>query len=188
MNRRSFIQSSFAAVSFSALPLLGATRRTLPYKTALIGSGWWGMNIVREALASGECKITALVDVDTRQLKKAQELLGQMTSDQPRTYHDYRAMLQKEQPEIVIVATPDLLSDLCSIAATEAGAQFYVGKPIGQNINEGIAMSNVSRKNNRILQVGTHRRVCPHNITGMEFLKSGRAGKIGMARAFVHYG
>ncbi|MDQ4139367.1 MAG: gfo/Idh/MocA family oxidoreductase, partial [Bacteroidota bacterium] len=28
----------------------------------------------------------------------------------------------------------------------------------------------------------------PHNVSGMEFLKSGKAGKIGMVRAFVHYG
>jgi predicted dehydrogenase len=36
--------------------------------------------------------------------------------------------------------------------------------------------------------VGTHRRVSPHNVSGREFLRSGKAGKIGMVRAFVHYG
>jgi predicted dehydrogenase len=36
------------------------------------------------------------------------------------------------------------------------------------------------------VQVGTHRRVSPHNISAMEFLKSGKAGKIGMVRCFVH--
>ena len=40
------------------------------YRTALIGSGWWGTNILREAAASGRCKIVALVDVDKRQLAK----------------------------------------------------------------------------------------------------------------------
>jgi len=49
-------------------------------------------------------------------------------------------------------------------------------------------MVQAARANNRMVQVGTHRRVSPHNISGMEFLKSGRAGEIGMVRAFVHYG
>lgn len=49
-------------------------------------------------------------------------------------------------------------------------------------------MVNAARKNDRVVQVGTHRRVSPHNVSGMEFLKSGKAGKIGMVRAFVHYG
>ena len=53
---------------------------------------------------------------------------------------------------------------------------------------EGRAMVNAARKFGRTVQVGTHRRVSPHNISGMEFLKSGKIGKIGMVRAFVHYG
>jgi predicted dehydrogenase len=48
-------------------------------------------------------------------------------------------------------------------------------------------MVKAARDNDRVVQVGTHRRVSPHNISGMEFLKSGKAGKIGMVRAFVHY-
>jgi len=190
MDRRKFLHTSILAgtAGFSALPLLGATRRTAPYKTALIGSGWWGMNILREALASGECKLAALADVDTRQLNKAVEALNALTSDKPRTYTDYRELLQKEKPEIVIVATPDHWHALCCIAAIEAGAHVYVEKPIGHTIREGRAMVNAARRNNRIVQVGTHRRVSPHNVSGMEFLRSGKAGKIGMARAFVHYG
>ncbi len=49
-------------------------------------------------------------------------------------------------------------------------------------------MVNAARKHRKIVQVGTHRRVSPHNKSGMEFLKTGKAGKIGMVRAFVHYG
>lgn len=48
-------------------------------------------------------------------------------------------------------------------------------------------MVNAARKHNRIVQVGTYRRVSPHNISGMNFLKSGKVGKICMSRVFVHY-
>ncbi len=49
-------------------------------------------------------------------------------------------------------------------------------------------MVKAARDASRMVQVGTHRRVSPHNVSGMEFLRSGKAGKIGMVRAFVHYG
>jgi predicted dehydrogenase len=68
------------------------------------------------------------------------------------------------------------------------GAHVYVEKPISHTINEGKAMVKAARATNQVVQVGTHRRVSPHNISGMQFLKSGKAGKIGMVRAFVHYG
>ncbi len=132
--------------------------------------------------------MVALCDVDTRQIKSAQEELRKLTSDQPKVYRDYREMLAKEKPEIVIVATPDHWHPLCCIAAIESGAHVYVEKPISHTILEGRAMVNAARKHNRTVQVGTHRRVSPHNISGMDFLKSGKAGKIGMIRAFVHYG
>lgn len=189
MNRRDFLlKSSAASVAYSAMPLITSLGRTQQYRTALIGSGWWGMNILRCALQAGESKLVAICDVDENQLKKATTELTKLTSDQPKIYRDYRELLAKEKPEIVIVATPDHWHPLCCIAAIESGAHVYVEKPIGHTVMEGRAMVNAARKYNLVVQVGTHRRVSPHNKSGMEFLKSGKAGKIGMVRAFVHYG
>ena len=74
MNRRNFIKTSAAAsVAYSALslPLISVAGKTRPYRTALIGSGWWGMNILREAIAAGESKVVALCDVDQNMLTAA---------------------------------------------------------------------------------------------------------------------
>ncbi|WKN41055.1 Gfo/Idh/MocA family oxidoreductase [Tunicatimonas pelagia] len=191
MNRRDFIKSSAGATAGASLAYspfsLPSPSQNKKYTTALIGSGWWGMNILREAIAADRSKVVALCDVDQRQLDQAMEETGKLTSDRPKRYTDYRELLAAEKPEIVIVATPDHWHPLQTIAAVEAGAHVYVEKPIGHTVNEGKAMVQAARANNRMVQVGTHRRVSPHNISGMEFLKSGRAGKIGMVRAFVHY-
>lgn len=189
MDRRTFLQNSaMASAAFSSLPLLTSLKRMAPYRVALIGTGWWGMNILRTAVQSGECKVVALCDVDANQLAKAKAELAKLTSDQPKSYSDFRDLLATEKPEIAIVATPDHWHALCCIEAVKSGAHVYVEKPICHTIREGRAMVNAARKYGKTVQVGTHRRVSPHNITGMEFLKSGKAGKIGMARAFVHYG
>jgi predicted dehydrogenase len=55
-------------------------------------------------------------------------------------------------------------------------------------VMEGRAMVNAARAAGRVVQVGTHRRISPHNVSGREFLHSGKAGEIGMIRCFVHYG
>jgi len=145
-------------------------------------------NILREAAASGRCRIVALVDVDKRQLAKCAEEAGKWTNDSPAQYEDYREMLEREKPDIAIVATPDHWHALPTIAAVKAGAHVYVEKPIGHTILEGRAMVNAARATGRVVQVGTHRRVSPHNVSGRKFLREGHAGKIGMVRCFVLYG
>lgn len=188
LDRRDFLKTSAAAgAALGAFRLVGAEPVTRKFRTALIGTGWWGMNILGEAMASGECKVVAMCDVDDNHLNPAVEKVEQASGGKPRKYKDFRELLQKELPDIVIVATPDHWHPLITIEAVKSGAHVYVEKPVGHTIREGRAMVKAARKHDRVVQVGTHRRVSPHNISGMKFLKEGKAGKIGMVRAFVHY-
>ena len=188
MNRRTFLKTSVASGMAVTFPYVLGAGRNKKYRTALIGSGWWGMNICRVAIRSGQCKIVAMCDVDRNQLDPATGEVEQLSGDKPKKYKDYRELLEREKPEIAIVATADHWHPLITIAAVRAGAHVYVEKPICHTIMEGRAMVNAARDAGRVVQVGTHRRVSPHNVSGMKFLKEGRAGKIGMVRAFVHYG
>ena len=188
-NRREFLKSSMATASLVAAPAIRTTRKTSEaYSTALIGAGWWGTNIVREAIRSGHCKVTAICDVDRKQAEICRDEIVKLGRDEPKIYRDYKELLDQQKPEIAIVATPDHWHPLITIDAVKAGAHVYEEKPIGHTINEGRAIVQAARQTNKVVQVGTHRRVSPHNMEGMKFLKSGKAGKIGMVRAFVHYG
>jgi len=186
LDRRSFLTGSVASAMVA--PSLLQAKSGTKYRTVLIGCGWWGMNIAREAMKSGQCKFVGMCDVDQRHLDKNTAEIETLSGDQPRKYKDYRELLAKEKPEIAIVATPDHWHPLITIAACQAGADVYVEKPISHTIHEGWAMVKAARANGRVVQVGTHRRVSPHNVSGMKFLQSGKAGKIGMVRCFVHYG
>ena len=188
-NRRHFLKTSAAAsLALSAIPILGSDAPTKKYRTALVGCGWWGNNILGEAMASGACQITALCDVDQRFLTRTAERVKKEVGDDPKSYRDYRELLDKEKPDICIVGTPDHWHPLITIAAVKAGAHVYVEKPISHTLKEGCAMVKAARETGKIVQVGTHRRVSPHNVSGREFIRSGKLGKIGMVRAFVHYG
>ena len=194
MNRRQFLRSTAAASAvLGAVPLIGQDAFG-HYKTALIGCGWWGMNILGEALqyappppGGKKCRVVALSDVDQSHLDKAVDKVGKLTGELPRAYRDYRELLDTEKPEIVIVGTPDHWHALQTVDAVKAGAHVYVEKPISHTLREGRAMVNAARKYGRVVQVGFHRRVSPHNVSAMKFLRSGKAGKIGHVRAFVQY-
>ena len=55
-------------------------------------------------------------------------------------------------------------------------------------MGEGQAILHTARNTGRVCQVGTHRRVSPHNISGIEFLRSGKLGKISQVKCFINYG
>jgi predicted dehydrogenase len=192
-SRRSFLKTSAvlgAGLSpLAVAPAVHAARRTAPrYRTALVGCGWWGGNIVREAIASGSCQIVGVADPDPNQIDAAFKAQPALAAFAPKRFSDFRELLDETKPEIVIVATPDHRHPLITIAAVKAGAHVYVEKPVAHTVMEGRAMVKAARDAGKMVQVGTHRRVSPHNVSGMEFLKSGKAGKIAMVRAFVHYG
>jgi predicted dehydrogenase len=189
MNRRTFLANAASAGVFlaSAPYLLGQSDST-KLKTALIGSGWWGKNILKEAMASGRCRVVALCDVDANALEVAADQVTDLAGDKPKVYEDYRELLSKEKPDIVIIATPDHWHALQTIEALRNGAHVFLEKPTGQTVNESRAMLKAARESGRIVQVGLHRRIGPHHVAAMEFLKSGAVGSVGMVRLFAHSG
>ncbi|HZL36138.1 MAG TPA: Gfo/Idh/MocA family oxidoreductase [Tepidisphaeraceae bacterium] len=186
-SRRQFITTSAAASGL----LLGAPyihaqdKVDRIFTTAIIGAGWWGRNVLREAIASKRCKLTAMCDVDGNSLEASLDQMGELAGTSPKGYKDYRELLDKEKPEVVIIATPDHWHALQAIAALKAGAHVYVEKPTAQTINESRALLKTARDSGKVVQVGLHRRVGPHYVAARQFFRSGGVGELGMIRIFA---
>ena len=187
MNRRHFINCTAASLAFSGPYILGQTSDRI-YRAALIGSGWWGMNLLREGLESKRLKCVAVGDVDERAREASADEVDGLTGAKPKAYKDYRELLEKEKPDIVIIATPDHWHSLISVAALKSGAHVLVEKPTGHTVKESSAMVKAARESGTVVQVGLHRRVGPHHVAAHEFLKSGKMGDIGSVRCFVTSG
>lgn len=187
LNRRQFIQTTTASgIALASTPFIHAAPKDKQYRTALIGSGWWGMNILKEAMAGGQCKPVALCDVDQDAMELAVEEVNDLSGNTPTTYTDFRELLDREKIDIAIVATPDHWHALNTIAAIDKGCHIFVEKPTGHTIRESRAMLNAAQAAGVVVQVGLHRRIGPHYQSGLKFLKDGGAGDIGMVRSFVH--
>jgi len=187
LSRRRLLQSAAgSSLLWTAAPFVRAARRANKFRTALIGSGWWGMNILREAIAAGRTEVVALCDVDRDQLEVSADELASLTADEPRQYVDFRELFDKETIDIAIIATPDHWHALQTIAALDHGAHVFVEKPTGHTIRESRAMVTAAQQADRVVEVGLHRRIGPHHVSAMEFLRGGGAGNVGLVRTFVH--
>ena len=73
-------------------------------------------------------------------------------------YGDYRKMLEREQPHIVTIGTPDHWHVPIAIAAMHAGCDVYCEKPLTLTINEGKRIRKVVKETGKVFQVGTQQR------------------------------
>ena len=123
-SRRAFLATTAAATAVVSAPKIHAASKDKKYRTALIGSGWWGMNILREALAAGQTKVVALCDVDQDRLAIAAEEVTDLCGDEPKIYSDFRELFNKEEVESAIIAPPDHWHALNTLARSKLGRIF----------------------------------------------------------------
>jgi len=191
MNRREFLRATAAGLAASTMGgVVPAFAEPKPRRVGLIGTGWYGKGALLRLLQVEPAEVVALCDVDSRMLAEAAEIVAgrQKSKKTPRTYGDYRKMLQREELDIVHVATPDHWHALAMIAAVKAGADVYVEKPICHDVVEGQAMLAAARKYKRVVQVNMQRRSTPHLIEARDrIIKEGKLGKVAYVEICCYY-
>lgn len=191
-NRRQFLQTSAAALAFTALRANGMPRYTAGpvRRVALIGTGWYGKSDLFRLMQVAPVQVVALCDADQHQLEAAAAQVQQRQPAQkpPALYKDYRTLLAEAKPDIVLIGTPDHWHALQTIAAIQAGAHVYVQKPISVDVLEGEAMLAAARKYNKVVQVGTQRRSTPHLIDAKKHIvDAGLLGKVSHVEMCCYY-
>jgi predicted dehydrogenase len=103
----------------------------------------------------------------------------------PDQHKDFRALLERKEIDAVVIATPDHWHALPAVLACESGKDVYLEKPVSHNIVEGRAIVNACQKFRRVVQVGTWQRSVGHFIRAIEFVRSGKMGRISVCRAWT---
>jgi predicted dehydrogenase len=192
MNRRHFLRSTAGTLSLSSfVPLLPAAFAAEPAarRVGLIGSGWYGKCDLFRLLQVEPVEVVAVCDVDSRMKNECADIVAerQVSKKRPRTYGDYRQMLDEHDLDICLIATPDHWHALTMIAAVESGCDVYVQKPTGVDVVESHAMLSAAREHNRVVQVGTQRRSTPHLAESRQLIQDGRLGTIGHVEICCYY-
>lgn len=149
------------------------------------GMGWANLNAHR-ALPGVEC--IALCDVDRNVLDERAAALEERSGEAPALYEDYRRLLEDDDVDFVIIATPDHWHCLQMVHACQAGKDVYVEKPLGRTIGECLVMQDAAAQTNRVIQVGQWQRSAPHWEAAIEYLRSGPLGTIRLVKTWAYQG
>jgi UDP-N-acetylglucosamine 3-dehydrogenase len=104
-------------------------------RVGVIGVGYMGEVHVIGQLSSNRADVVAISDVNPERLGALQATYGI-----PRTYTDYREMLEKEDLDGVVVATPDELHRDPVEAVAAAGKHLLLEKPIATTMADAEAI------------------------------------------------
>ncbi len=197
-NRRKFIiQSGQALAGFAAgslfapaMPSAQAKQNSANEKVllGLIGCKGMGWNNLKSFLKIPNVECIALCDVDNSVLTQRAAELEILTGKKPSLFKDFRKLLENKDIDAVIIATPDHWHCLMTVMACQAGKDVYVEKPLANSIAECLSMVNAKQKYNRVVQVGQWQRSNQHWKDATDYVKSGKLGKIRMAKAWIYNG
>lgn len=147
---------------------------------ALIGSGIQGIYDTQAALGVDGIKLVAVCDLYQGRLDRAKELWG----DHLMITRDYRKILERNDIDAVIIATPDHWHQKIAIDALKAGKHVYCEKPMVQKSEEGQAIIQAQMENGKIMQVGSQGMSSLGNEKAKQLYEEGAIGDIVMLDMF----
>lgn len=198
-NRREFIRNlaiTSSVVALAASPWLGVFGKddqigksaSDQVRLAFIGTGSRGNELLRNLLPfalAKNVKIVAVCDnfephlTDCLTICKQKEIV-------PTTYSDYRNMIEKEQLDAVIIATPLHQHAHITVDCLQSGLHVFCEKSMARTLAEIKLMYDTHISTNRILHIGHQRLFNPVYLEGMQRIHNGDLGTIGQIRGYWH--
>ena len=188
-SRRDFFKTSLAAGlvavagTKSSGKVLGANDAI---RVGIAGLNGRGDSHLKELAKIPGVQITYLIDPDQTVLERQAKQTESLTGLRPKLIKDIRQALDDKELDVVTVATPNHWHSLITVWACDAGKDVYVEKPCSHNVHEGRIAVDMARKKNRIVQHGTQSRSDSDWAGAVDFVKSGKAGKLQVARGLVY--
>ena len=180
ISRRQFIAKSTTLAAASIVPrhVLGGLGHISPsnqLNVAIIGTGGQGIVNIKKLLIHSDVKITAICDVarfwDNGNLyyrhnggrgpamKAIKDHYSQTVSEGHhgyKVYIDFRSMLERSDKDIdaVVVATPNHVHAVATMAAIRAGKGVYCEKPLTYSVYEARRIAQAAREAKVATQLG----------------------------------
>ena len=188
MTRRTFLSSatSVAALSLAQRAALAQVSANDKITIGIIGCGGMGLGDLNAFLANPDVDCAVVCDIDNARMAQAADLVQGARGTRPEMVNDFRKVIDRADVTALLVATPDHWHALPAIYGCEAGKDVYVEKPLGKCIEEGRAMLEAMKKNNRVVQMGTQWRSAEHFRSAVEAVQSGKIGKVRLVRAWAY--
>ena len=157
-----------------------STKRTRPKSAAIVGLGWWGQHILRQAIGSDILRIVQAVGSREEQRAYSEKYGVDFTTDLAR-------VLANPSIDLVILATPHAQHARQIEAVARAGKHVFCEKPVGLSVVEVRRSLDACRAAGVRLGVGHERRFEPAMEELRRLLADGFFGTIMHVEACFHH-
>jgi len=187
--RRNFLKALAGAPALAALGAAAVVRGPIkggPVRLALIGTGDMGTGHLKQ-IQKEFVDLRALCDINPRRRQAASDLLVSGGWAKPKEYDDWQEMLQKEDLEAVLIATPLWTHADIAVGCLEAGKHVLSEKMMAKSEADCQRMIEASRRNKRLLEIGYQRYYNPmYQAAHENIIKQGLLGEVYHARLAWH--
>jgi predicted dehydrogenase len=148
----------------------------------IIGSGTMGREHIQKLRLIPEARVVALADPHPGSRMSAAALVG----DKLASYDDYRALLERDDVDVVVIATPnhthaDVLADVLA-----TGKHILVEKPLCTTLEDGRAVVAAADRHQGLFWVAMEYRYMPPVARLIEEVRAGTIGQLRMLAIREH--
>lgn len=157
------------------------------YSYAIIGFGGLGKthaaNLDKIAKKRGDMYLKGIYGTSAEEFSKSVDMnigstdISGIDISECTFYDDYRELILKEKPDIVISALPTFLHEEVAVFALENGCHVFSEKPMALTLDGCENMINTARKNGRKLMIGHCLRFSPAYALLKEYISTERWGR-----------
>lgn len=159
ITRRTFMRSTAggalaSSILLEPLKMAASPRPTPPSDTlrlAIIGCGMRGGGVLPTAIRLPGVECVAACELWDGRAELARQIVGKPIF----TTRHYEEILDRKDVDCIYAPVPDHWHSKIVIDACKAGKDIYIEKPMTHTVEEGFAIVDAARENNRIVQVGS---------------------------------
>jgi predicted dehydrogenase len=171
-----------SVVPSQALGLAGVLSPSERINVGLIGCGLIANMHLRNLLGRDDrVQLRAVADVKKPQREQFQKQINNHYGDQYKdcaAYNEYEKILERDDIDAVVIATPDHWHAIMAIRAMERGKDVYCQKPLTLTVREARAVADTARRFGTVFQTGSQQRSDFAFRKAAEIVRNGWVGKI----------
>jgi predicted dehydrogenase len=180
LDRRSFLRVGAAAPVALGLSARGLAQDAPRLRLGVIGTGGRGTYLLQVALALPEVAVPALCDINEGNLNRAIGLVRQARGEAPAGYcagpTDYRRLLERDDVDAVIIATPMQLHGRMAIDSLRAGKHVLSEVAPAMTMDECWGLVRAEKTSGRVYMLAEN---CCYYRQNMAVLNMARGGVFG---------
>lgn len=150
------------------------------YRIVVLGAGRIGGVHLREASRMMNLQPVGIADSIEERAKELGSQFG------VNAYTDYKEMIEREKPDIAVIALPPFLHKESAVFCAEQGCHILLEKPMALNVEECEEIIQAADRNGIQLMIAHTMHYMSETVAAKEWVDSGKLGELVMINDIRH--